>query len=184
MRGESGLMRDRYGRTKFGQSILLARRLVEAGVSLVRVNWSRVPGVLNAGTGYAQPEYEWTQQLMPIMDAAYATLLDDLSQRGLLDETLVSGWPNSAARRASTAAPAATTGPRVLRRACWRRHPRRHGPWRFRQHRRLSARRPRHAAGFARHHLPLSGTPIRCEYQDALGRPIPLSRGDVIRRIV
>src|SRR5258707_2460482 len=70
--------------------MLLARRLVEAGVSLVRVNWSRVPGALNAGHWDTHSQNtNGLKQLMPIMDAAYSTLLEDLSQRGLLDETLV-----------------------------------------------------------------------------------------------
>jgi hypothetical protein len=42
-------VRDRYGRTRFAQSCLLARRLVEAGVSLVQVNWTRHPGQPNQG---------------------------------------------------------------------------------------------------------------------------------------
>jgi hypothetical protein len=82
--------RDRFGRTKFGQSVLLARRLVEAGVSLVRVNWSRVPGALNNGHWDTHGKNtEALKQLMPIMDQAYSWLLEDLAERGLLDETLV-----------------------------------------------------------------------------------------------
>jgi hypothetical protein len=46
---ESAAVRDRYGRARFGQSVLLARRLVEAGVALVRVNWTRVAGAPNNG---------------------------------------------------------------------------------------------------------------------------------------
>jgi uncharacterized protein (DUF1501 family) len=83
-------VRDRYGRTKFGQSVLLARRLVEAGVSLVRVNWSRVPGAFNNGHWDTHSKNTGgLKQLMPIMDQAYSALLEDLGQRGLLDETLV-----------------------------------------------------------------------------------------------
>src|SRR5207244_5930130 len=87
---EPAARRDRYGRTNFGQSVLLARRLVEAGVPMVRVNWSRVPGAHNNGHWDTHSQNtNGLKQLMPIMDAAYATLLDDLSQRGLLDQTLV-----------------------------------------------------------------------------------------------
>ena len=87
---EPAALRDRYGRTKFGQSVLLARRLVEAGVSLVRVNWSRVPNAANNGHWDTHSQNtRGLQQLMPIMDAAYSSLLADLSQRGLLDDTLV-----------------------------------------------------------------------------------------------
>jgi hypothetical protein len=87
---EPPAVRDRYGRTRFGQSVLLARRLVEAGVSLVRVNWSRVPGAFNNGHWDTHSKNtEGLKQLMPIMDLAYTALLEDLEQRGLLDETLV-----------------------------------------------------------------------------------------------
>lgn len=83
-------VRERYGRTKFGQSVLLARRLVEAGVPLVRVNWSRVQGALNNGHWDTHSKNtEGLKQLMPIMDQAYSALLEDLALRGLLDETLV-----------------------------------------------------------------------------------------------
>jgi hypothetical protein len=87
---EPEALRDRYGRTKFGQSVLLARRLVEAGVSLVRINWTRVAGAVNNGHWDTHSQNTLGhKQLMPIMDAAYSSLLEDLSQRGLLDETLV-----------------------------------------------------------------------------------------------
>jgi hypothetical protein len=87
---ETAATRDRYGRTKFGQSVLLARRLVEAGVSLVQVNWSRVEGAPNNGHWDTHGQNTaGLKALMPIMDAAYSALLEDLAQRGLLDETLV-----------------------------------------------------------------------------------------------
>jgi hypothetical protein len=87
---EPAAVRDRYGRTTFGQSALLARRFVEAGVSLIRVNWRRVPGALN--NGHWDTHGKNTQalkQLMPIMDQGYSALIEDLAQRGLLDQTLV-----------------------------------------------------------------------------------------------
>jgi hypothetical protein len=87
---EDPRLSDRYGRTRFGQSVLLARRLVEAGVPLVRVNWSRVAGALNNGHWDTHSSNTRAlKQLMPIMDAAYSTLLDDLAERGLLEDTLV-----------------------------------------------------------------------------------------------
>jgi hypothetical protein len=83
-------LRDRYGRTRFGQSCLLARRLVEAGVRLVRVNWTRVPNAPNNGHWDTHTRNtDGVKALMPILDAAYAALLDDLADRGLLDSTLV-----------------------------------------------------------------------------------------------
>jgi hypothetical protein len=87
---EPARVRDRYGRTRFGQSCLLARRLVEAGVPLVRVNWTRVAGAPNNGHWDThQKNTEGVKALMPILDRAYGALLDDLTDRGLLDSTLV-----------------------------------------------------------------------------------------------
>jgi hypothetical protein len=90
---EPAASRDRYGRGKFGQSVLLGRRLIEAGVRLVQVNWPREPGDTAAGN----PLWDTHQDnagrlknvLCPQFDTAYSALLDDLSERGLLDETLV-----------------------------------------------------------------------------------------------
>jgi hypothetical protein len=87
---ESVRTRDRYGRTRFGQSCLLARRLVEAGVPLVRVNWTRVPNAPNNGHWDTHGKNtEGVRALMPVLDAAYTALLEDLSDRGMLDDTLV-----------------------------------------------------------------------------------------------
>src|SRR5690606_20982254 len=72
--------RDRYGRTRFGQSVLLARRLVEAGVPLVRVNWTRVPDAPNSGHWDTHTKNtEGVRKLMPTLDAAYSALLEDLA---------------------------------------------------------------------------------------------------------
>jgi hypothetical protein len=83
--------RDRYGRHVFGQSVLLARRLVEAGVRLVHVNWVRHDKG-KGGQGYDshRRHLHWARtELLPPTDAAVAALLEDLHVRGLLDETLV-----------------------------------------------------------------------------------------------
>jgi hypothetical protein len=83
-------LRDRYGQHRFGQSVLLARRLVEAGVPLVRVNWTRVAGALNNGHWDTHSKNTAAlKQLMPLLDRTYSALLEDLGDRGLLDETLV-----------------------------------------------------------------------------------------------
>jgi hypothetical protein len=85
-------VRDRYGRTPFGQSVLLARRLIEAGVSLVQVNWYRGPGEPSANPVWDTHRDEAARLktvLVPPMDQAYSALLEDLAERGLLDETLV-----------------------------------------------------------------------------------------------
>ena len=88
---ETDQMRDRYGRDRFGQSMLLARRLVESGVRLVQVNWTRVPGGDNNGTWDTHANHcgSLKNLLMPMMDRTYSALIEDLSQKGLLDETLV-----------------------------------------------------------------------------------------------
>jgi hypothetical protein len=83
--------RDRYGRHIFGQSVLLARRLVEAGVRLVHVNWVRHDNG-KGGQGYDshRDHLEWSKtELLPPTDAAFSSLVEDLAERGLLDETLV-----------------------------------------------------------------------------------------------
>jgi len=89
---EPPAVRDRYGRNRFGQSVLLARRLIEAGVSLVQVNWTRMPGDTNdspAWDNHQKNGERCKKVLMPPMDQAYSALLDDLDQRGLLNETVV-----------------------------------------------------------------------------------------------
>jgi hypothetical protein len=88
---EPGSVRDRYGRHVFGQSVLLARRMVEAGVRLVHVNWVRHDNG-KGGQGYDshRDHLDWCQrELLPPTDAAIASLLEDLRDRGLLDETLM-----------------------------------------------------------------------------------------------
>jgi uncharacterized protein (DUF1501 family) len=89
---ESVAVRDRYGRGQFGQSVLLARRLVEAGVGLVQVNWFRGPDEPSDNPcwdSHARESERLKKVLVPPMDQAFAALLEDLAQRGRLDETLV-----------------------------------------------------------------------------------------------
>ncbi len=90
---EPPALRDRYGRHKVGQSVLLAHRLVEAGVGLVQVNWPREPGDMSSNSPlwdtHSRNSERLRTALMPPMDQAYSALLEDLAQRGLLDETLV-----------------------------------------------------------------------------------------------
>jgi hypothetical protein len=86
-------LRDRYGRHTWGQSCLLARRLIEAGVRLVHVNWPREPGDSAVDNPlwdtHAQNADRLQDVLCPLFDVTFAALLDDLDDRGLLDETLV-----------------------------------------------------------------------------------------------
>jgi hypothetical protein len=89
---EPPALRDRYGRSRFGQSVLLARRLVEAGVSLVQVNWTRTAADTNDNPvwdTHTKNAERLKTALMPPMDQAYSALLQDLADRGLLEETLV-----------------------------------------------------------------------------------------------
>jgi hypothetical protein len=79
-------LRDRYGRTAFGQALLLARRLVERGVSLVTVNWARDDAFWDTHSDNFQ---RLKDSLLPPFDLGFSALLDDLEQRGLLEETLV-----------------------------------------------------------------------------------------------
>jgi hypothetical protein len=94
LRREPEKVRERYGLFRFGQSCLLARRLVEAGVPFVQVNWSsHVEAPEDAGDG-GWDMHSRTFELMqdrhnPMLDRALSALLDDLHQRGLLESTLV-----------------------------------------------------------------------------------------------
>lgn len=94
---EPPAIRDRYGRTTYGQSCLLARRLVEAGVKFTTVYFSSSIGGrrVNEG-GWDTHGFDDTRMYnivdkyqLPITDQTLPTLLDDLESRGLLDETLV-----------------------------------------------------------------------------------------------
>lgn len=80
--------RDRYGDHRFGQSLLLARRLVEAGVSVVAVHFNYMSAC--DGWDTHSKNFECLQsELLPLLDQGLSALLDDLAARGRLDETLV-----------------------------------------------------------------------------------------------
>lgn len=85
--------RERYGRTVIGQSCLLARRLVQAGLPLMTIYTIGADSFPpDFKTSWDTHENNFTllkQRILPIQDVAFATLLDDLAERGLLDETLV-----------------------------------------------------------------------------------------------
>lgn len=82
---EPAAVRDRYGRHAFGQSLLLARRLVQAGVSVVQANMGRVQNWDTHSSNFSRLK----DRLLPPLDQGVAALLDDLEATGLLDETLV-----------------------------------------------------------------------------------------------
>ena len=84
---ESAADRDRYGRHIHGQCLLMARRLVEAGVGLVTVNWH--DDGKNFWDTHGDNFNRLKKDLMPPADQGFAALLDDLAERGMLDETLV-----------------------------------------------------------------------------------------------
>jgi hypothetical protein len=87
---EPGRLRDDYGRTTYGQSCLLARRLVEAGVRFVTVYYSPFIGGGNGGWDTHGDNFnQLKKRLLPITDRTVPTLIQDLQARGLLEETLV-----------------------------------------------------------------------------------------------
>ena len=184
---ETPAMRDRYGRTRWGQSVLLARRLIEAGVSLVQVNWTRMKeeqGGSPAWDTHAKNAQN-LKRLMPIMDQAYSALLDDLQQRGLLDETLVV-WCGEFGRTPKINGAggrdhwghvfsAALAGGGVR------------GGQVYGSSDKIGGRpregrlAPQDLAATILHCL---GYPAHTEVRDTLGRPVAISRGEVIRAIV
>ena len=86
IRRESSQLRDRYGRHLFGQSALMGRRMLEAGARFVTVLW-------DCPDGYSWDSHRHSddvrQHLLPGLDQTFSALLEDMSDRGLLDETLV-----------------------------------------------------------------------------------------------
>ncbi len=78
---EKDEVREKYGRNTFGQSCLMARRLVEQGVPYITINYR--------GWDTHKQHFQAMQRMLPEMDAGMSTLLQDLSDRGLLDSTIV-----------------------------------------------------------------------------------------------
>jgi hypothetical protein len=88
---EDRRVRERYGMNIHGQAVLQARRLVEAGVPLVSVFWQN-DGLTNVSVYWDTHNRNFIDlksRLCPVTDQAFSALLDDLDQRGMLDETLV-----------------------------------------------------------------------------------------------
>jgi uncharacterized protein (DUF1501 family) len=86
---EADPVRERYGRHRLGQSLLLARRLVEAGVRFINVNDKIRNGQEENWDSHQQVFPRHKHDLLPPADQAYSALIEDLHQRGLLDSTLV-----------------------------------------------------------------------------------------------
>jgi hypothetical protein len=181
-------LRERYGRGPFGQSVLLARRLVEAGVGLVQVNWYRgadEPPDNPCWDSHTKETDRLKKNLMPPFDAAYSSLLEDLDARGLLDETLVvcmaefgrspkmnaSGGRDHWGHVFSVAlAGGGVRGGQV------------HGSSdRIGGYPKDGMVQPSDLAATIFHCLGLSP---QTEMHDALGRPLPISRGSAIRQIL
>jgi len=87
---EDDELRDRYGRSTFGQSCLVARRLVESGVRFVTINYK--------GWDTHKQHFQTMRRKLPELDRGMSTLLEDLSDRGLLESTIV-WWSGEFGRR-------------------------------------------------------------------------------------
>ena len=81
MSQEKDELRDKYGRNTFGQTCLLARRLVEQGVPFITINWG--------GWDTHTDNFGAMKNLLPVFDQGFSSLMEDLAQRGLLPSTLV-----------------------------------------------------------------------------------------------
>ena len=85
---EPSEVRDGYGRNRFGQGCLLARRLVERGVSFVEVTLAQAPGAGAAWDTHAD-NFDSVRALCEVLDPAWSALMRELRERGLLESTLV-----------------------------------------------------------------------------------------------
>jgi hypothetical protein len=185
---EPPAVRDRYGRNRWGQSVLLARRLVESGVGLVQVNWTRMAEDTQdspAWDTHAKNAARLKTALMPKMDLAYSALLEDLDDRGLLDDTLVvwmgefgrSPKINGGAGRdhwghvfsVALAGGGVRGGQAIGASDAIGGHPR------------DGRVQPQNLTATLFH---LLGYPAHTEMHDVFGRPVPVSRGEVIRAAV
>ena len=166
---EPSALHDAYGRNRHGQSTLLARRLIEAGSRFVTVYWGKEiqdwggpwkPMLVNNPWDTHRNHFPLIKEsLIPRADQALAALLSDLSERGLLDETLVV-WMGEVGRSPRISKIFATPGARTLasrvydpdgrRGHSWRKRPRRHGPIRGIRHRRSRVSGGRHRDDFRR----------------------------------
>ncbi|MFL5338730.1 MAG: DUF1501 domain-containing protein [Gemmataceae bacterium] len=183
---EPEAVRARYGRHQFGQSCLLARRLVEAGVGLVQVNWFRSPDEPSDAPCWDTHVREGQRLktvLAPTLDQSMSALIDDLQQRGLLDETLVVCMSEfgrtpriSGTGRGhwGSVFSVALAGGGVRGGAVFGASDKEGGQPKD------GRVRPEDVTATILHCL---GHQPNTEFHDAQGRPLPLSRGDIIRQI-
>jgi hypothetical protein len=181
---ESDALRDRYGRHTFGQSALLARRLVEHGVTFVTVNC--VPWDHHGSPGQYKTE-EGARLLIPPLDRAIAATVQDLIDRGLYEKTLVVAMGefgrtprmNSNAGRdhwGNTFSVLFGCGGMRMGQVIGRSSPRG-------EHVVERPFSPEDVAATVYHHLGIDGKAV--EFRDALDRPLPLvHRGEPIRELV
>lgn len=185
---EDAAVRDRYGRTQFGQSTLLARRLVEAGVRLVQVNWFRgtdEPSDAPCWDSHAREASRLKTVLAPPFDQAFSALVEDLRARGMLEDTLVaclSEFGRSPKINASggrdhwgSVFSVALAGGGIRGGVVYGASDALGGEPKD------NTVRPPDLLATMFHCL---GLPPSTEYHDPLGRPIPIARGEVIREIV
>lgn len=86
--GEPSTVQDRYGRHRFGKAMLLARRLAEAGVPMTAIHFNEM--TICDGWDTHTKNFEALQtELLPMVDQSLSALLEDLEQRGMLDDTLI-----------------------------------------------------------------------------------------------
>jgi len=184
---EAEKVRERYGHSPFGQSVLLARRLVEAGVALVQVNWYRgsdEPPDNPCWDSHVKESQRLKTNLVPSFDQAYSALLEDLSQRGRLDETLVvcmaefgrSPKMNGAGGRdhwgyvySVALAGGGVRGGQVIGASD-----------KTGGHPKEGRVQPQDLTATIFHAL---GHAPEMEIHDILGKPLPISRGDIIRQV-
>ena len=86
---ESDKLRDRYGRNLFGQSLVVGRRMIEAGARFTTVIWDMADGADSGWDSHEGLTSSLRDHLLPGLDQGFSALLDDLRERGLLDDTLV-----------------------------------------------------------------------------------------------
>ncbi len=187
---ESEKTRERYGDGRFAQSCLLARRLVEADVSLVQINWTRVVDdrkFENQGGWDTHKKHSQSlkEHLMPSMDQTFSALVEDLDQRGMLDETLVIMFSefghtpkfngNAGRDHWGSVFSIALAGGGVHGGAV-------HGATdKHAAHPIEGVVRPKDILATVYH---LMGYPPHTEVYDPLNRPIQISRGEVIKEIL
>lgn len=88
LEGEPAAVRERYGRHRFGLAMLLARRLAEAGVPMTAVHYNEMT-ICDGWDTHSKNFHGLETELLPMLDQSLSALLEDLEQRGLLEQTLV-----------------------------------------------------------------------------------------------